>query len=66
MKTISKNKYIMSNLAANEDETPGKRLVWIGEVEFLAFTMFFKCRFINLKHQLRSYLNIKNLELNKI
>ena len=56
----------MSNLAANEDETLGKRLVRIGEAEFLAFTMFFKCPFINLKQQLRSSLNIKNLELNKI
>ena len=42
----------MSNLAANEDETPGKRLVRIGKAEFLAFTMFFKCRFIKLKHKL--------------
>ena len=47
-----KNKYIILNLAANEDVTPGNRLVRIGDDEFLAFTIFLRCRFINFWSEL--------------
>ena len=49
---MSKNKYIISNLIANEDVTPGNRLVRVGDDKFLAFTMLLRCRFINLKNKL--------------
>ena len=62
MKTINKNKYIVANLAANEDVTPGNRLVRIGDEEFFVLTMFLRCRFINLKNKLCISLNNKTLE----
>ena len=38
---------MISNLTTIKDVTPGNLLVWIGEVEFLVFTILLRCRFIN-------------------
>ena len=49
-----------SNLAVIEDVTPMNLLVRIGEVEFLALTIFFRRWFINFRYA-SIFLNTENI-----
>ena len=54
-----KTKHINLNLAAMEDITLGNLLIRIGDAEFLALAMFFRCQFINFRSA--SAVNSENL-----
>ena len=59
--TTNKNKYIMSNLTANEDVTPGKCLVQIGDADPCVYNVL-QMPVHKLEAQAMYFLWIRTLE----